>query len=173
MVIGEWISPNVTKWSVPVVLCEWFCCKYKNFNALFSTVRKNKKTDQMCSIWNCRLSPCGLLFTCYVMCSAAMGMKCNVRRDLRPNSWIQVPAPVSHPNRDRGYRQTESSRGRHVLSKDRVQCTGDVVFMVVDGLFPQSDLHVGVTLKTQSDNSFFSPIPFFWLHFHFTIPSCN
>lgn len=46
-------------------------------------------------------------------------------------------------------RQPESSKGHNILSKDRVQCTGDVVLMVVDGLFPQSDLHIGVTLKTQ------------------------
>lgn len=38
----------------------------------------------------------------------------------------------------------------YVLSKDWVQCAGDVVFMIVDGLFPQRDLHIRVTLKTTS-----------------------
>lgn len=52
-------------------------------------------------------------------------------------------------------RQTESLKGRYVLPKDRFQGTGDVVFMVVDGLLPQSDLHVGVTLKTQSGRETF------------------
>lgn len=40
-------------------------------------------------------------------------------------------------------------RPRYLLSKNRVQCAGDVVFMVVHCLFPQSDLHIGVTLKNR------------------------
>lgn len=81
------------------------------------------------------------------------------------------------------HRPTESSKRRHVLPKDRVQCAGDVVFMVVNGLFPQSDLHVGVTLKTQEQKTNFSThllshsflsSSFLWIQHHVSIvPFCN
>ncbi len=54
------------------------------------------------------------------------------------------------------HRRTESSKGRYILSKDGVQCAGDVVFMVVHRLFPQGDLHIGVTLKTERQRNFLS-----------------
>lgn len=38
----------------------------------------------------------------------------------------------------------------YVLPKDGVQRAGDVVFIVIHCLFPQSNLHIGVTLKDRT-----------------------
>lgn len=45
---------------------------------------------------------------------------------------------------------TKKSTGEYILPEDRIQRAGDVVFMVIHCLFPQSYLHVGVTLKDRT-----------------------
>lgn len=51
-------------------------------------------------------------------------------------------------------RQTDRAKGieEYILSKHGVQSTGYVVFMVIDGLFPQSDLYIRVTLKKTANH---------------------